>query len=291
MYPSRFKYESPKSIDEAIALLTKGNGEAKILAGGMSLIPMMKLRFASPETLIDISNIPNLNYHRADTDGTFRIGALCTHADLEKSRILAQYQPTLAATAPLVADPIVRTRGTFVGSVCHADPQGDWSSAMIALDGSIIAQGPKGRRTIAVRDFVTGPFQNALASNEIAIEAIIPPAKGTRAGGYLKLERRIGDFATAGVAVALELSGASVIRAGIGLTGVGSATINAIDAAQSLVGLALTSQAIERAADLAAQAAQPRSDHRGSAAFKKQVVRTFVVRILTEVSSNQVKAA
>lgn len=291
MYPSRFKYESPKSIDEAIALLTKGNGEAKILAGGMSLIPMMKLRFASPETLIDISNIPNLNYHRADTDGTFRIGALCTHADLEKSRILAQYQPTLAATAPLVADPIVRTRGTFVGSVCHADPQGDWSSAMIALDGSIIAQGPKGRRTIAVRDFVTGPFQNALASNEIAIEAIIPPAKGTRAGGYLKLERRIGDFATAGVAVALELSGASVIRAGIGLTGVGSATINAIDAAQSLVGSALTSQAIERAADLAAQAAQPRSDHRGSAAFKKQVVRTFVVRILTEVSSNQVKAA
>ncbi len=291
MYPSRFKYESPKSIEEAIALLTKGNGEAKILAGGMSLIPMMKLRFASPETLIDISNIPNLNYHRADTDGTFRIGALCTHADLEKSSILAQYQPTLAATAPLVADPIVRTRGTFVGSVCHADPQGDWSSAMIALDGSIIAQGPKGRRTIAVRDFVTGPFQNALASNEIAIEAVIPPAKGIRAGGYLKLERRIGDFATAGVAVALEFSGASVIRAGIGLTGVGSATINAIDAAQSLVGSALTSQAIERAADLAAQAAQPRSDHRGSAAFKKQVVRTFVARMLTEASSNQVKAA
>mgnify|MGYP003345396966 FL=1 len=233
---------------------------------------------------------PNLNYHRADTDGTFRIGALCTHADLEKSSILAQHQPTLAATAPLVADPIVRVRGTFVGSVCHADPQGDWSSAMIALDGSIVAQGPKGRRTIAVRDFVTGPFQNALASNEIAVEAVIPPAKGTRAGGYLKLERRIGDFATAGVAVALELSGASVIRAGIGLTGVGSATINAIDAAQSLVGSALTSQAIERAADLAAQAAQPRSDHRGSASYKRQVVRTFVVRILTEVSSNQAKA-
>lgn len=291
MYPSRFKYESPKSIDEAIALLAKGNGEAKILAGGMSLIPMMKLRFASPETLIDISNIPNLNYHRADTDGTFRIGALCTHADLEKSSILAQHQPTLAATAPLVADPIVRTRGTFVGSVCHADPQGDWSSAMIALDGSIVAQGPKGRRTIAVRDFVTGPFQNALASDEIAVEAVIPPAKGTRAGGYLKLERRIGDFATAGVAVAVELSGASVIRAGIGLTGVGSSTINASDAAASLVGSALTSQAIEQAADLAAQAAQPRSDHRGSATYKRQVVRTFVVRILTEVSSNQVKAA
>jgi len=291
MYPSRFKYESPKSIDEAIAFLTKGSGEAKILAGGMSLIPMMKLRFASPETLIDISNIPNLNYHLADSDGTFRIGALCTHADLEKSSILAQHQPTLAATAPLVADPIVRTRGTFVGSVCHADPQGDWSSAMIALDGSIVAQGPKGRRTIAVRDFVTGPFQNALASDEIAVEAVIPPAKGTRAGGYLKLERRIGDFATVGVAVALELSGASVIRAGIGLTGVGSSTINAIDAAQSLVGSALTSQAIERAADLAAQAAQPRSDHRGSATYKRQVVRTFVARILTEVSSNQVKAA
>ena len=291
MYPSRFNYESPKTIEEAIALLTKGNGEAKILAGGMSLIPMMKLRFASPEMLVDINNIPELNYHRADADGTFHIGALCRHSDLEKSSILAQHQPTLAATAPLVADPIVRNRGTFVGSVCHADPQGDWASAMIALDGMIVAQGPKGRRTIAVRDFVTGPFQNVLASNEIAIEAIIPATKGIRLGGYLKLERRIGDFATAGVAVALELSGANVIRAGIGLTGVGSSTVNATDAAQSLVGSPLTSEAIERAADLAAQAAQPRSDHRGSAAYKKQVVRTLVVRILTEINLTKTKAA
>ncbi len=291
MYSSRFNYESPKTIEEAIALLTKGNGEAKILAGGMSLIPMMKLRFASPEMLVDINNIPDLNYHRADADGTFHIGALCRHSDLEKSSILAQHQPTLAATAPLVADPIVRNRGTFVGSVCHADPQGDWASAMIALDGMIVAQGPKGQRTIAVRDFVTGPFQNVLASNEIAIEAIIPATKGIRFGGYLKLERRIGDFATAGVAVALELSGASVIRAGIGLTGVGSSTINATNAAQSLVGSPLTSEAIERAADLAAQAAQPRSDHRGSAAYKKQVVRTFVARILTEINSTKTKAA
>ncbi len=142
MYPSRFQYEAPRSIEEAIQLLHDGNGEAKVLAGGQSLVPMMKLRFASPELLVDINNIPGLAYHRADPDGTYRIGALCRHADLEKDRDLAGVQPTMAAVAPLVADPIVRTRGTIVGSVCHADPQGDWASVMIALRGSVVARGP-----------------------------------------------------------------------------------------------------------------------------------------------------
>jgi aerobic carbon-monoxide dehydrogenase medium subunit len=291
MYPSRFNYESPKTLEAAIALLDKSNGEAKILAGGQSLVPMLKLRFASPETIVDINSIPDLNYHRVDPDGTIRIGALCRHEDLEKSEILSKFQPTIAAAAPLVADPIVRTRGTFVGSVCHADPQGDWAATMVALDGFVIAMGPKGTRQIAIKDFVHGPFQNALEHNEIVIEAVIPAPKGVAYGGYLKLERRVGDFATASVAVAVDIDRGVITRAGIALAGVGGSTINASEAAAALVGAPLSDGAIAKASELAAAAAQPRSDHRGSSNYKRQIVKTFVSRILTKISTEQKKEA
>ena len=290
MYPSRFRYEAPTSIGEAIALLGS-DPESKVLAGGQSLIPMMKLRFANPGLLVDINNIADLDYHRADADGTYRIGALCRHAHLEKSTTLGDHQPVLAAAAPLVADPIVRTRGTFVGSVCHADPQGDWASCMVALDGSIVAQGPNGKRSVMVKDFVSGPFQTVLAHDEIAIEATIPAAKGTRTGGYLKLERRVGDFATAGVAVALDMSGGTVNQAGIGLTGVGSSTIHATEAAQALVGSKLEPEAVEKAAELAAAASSPRSDHRGSADYKRHIISTFVSRIIANVQRSEMQVA
>jgi len=291
LYPSRFRYEAPSSLDQAIQLLHDGAGEAKVLAGGQSLVPLLKLRFAAPDLLVDINNLPGLDYHRVDADGTLRIGALCRHADLERSPLLASRQPTMAAAAPLIADPIVRTRGTLVGSLCHADPQGDWASVATALGGHVVAVGPGGRRSIPVVDFVTGPFQNVLAYDEVAVEAVIPAPKGVPAGGYLKLERRVGDFATAGVAIALETSGSLVTRAGIGLTGVGGSTINAADAAQSLVGQSLTADAIGRAADLAAEAARPRTDHRGSAQYKRHIVHTFVVRILSRVVDDADKAA
>jgi carbon-monoxide dehydrogenase medium subunit len=287
MYPPRFQYEAPHTVEEAIELLRQGRGEAKVLAGGQSLVPMMKLRFASPEMLIDINNIPDLAYHRADPDGTFRVGALCRHVDLEKAEDLAGEQPTMAAAAPLIADPIVRTRGTMVGSLCHADPQGDWASVMSSLGGSIVAQGPNGQRSIPVADFIDGPFENVLQSDELAVEAVVPAPVGTRAGSYLKLERRVGDFATVGVAVSLEFSDSQVARAGIGLTGVGISTINASEAAQELVGAELNAGAIERAADLAAQASQPRSDHRGSEAYKRHIVATFVTRILSSQLTTQ----
>jgi aerobic carbon-monoxide dehydrogenase medium subunit len=280
MYPARFRYEAPRSLDEAIALLRDAGDEAKVLAGGQSLVPLMKLRFASPELLVDINNVPGLDYHREDPDGTIRVGALCRHADLERSALLKNKQPVMAAAAPLIADPIVRNRGTLVGSLCHADPQGDWASVVTALGGSVVAQGPAGRREIPITDFVTGPFQNTLAPDEVAVEVVIPAPKGALAGGYLKLERRVGDFATVGVAAAVETSSVAVTRAGIALTGVGGSTVNATEAAHSLVGLPLSAQAIERAADLAAQAARPRTDHRGSAEYKRHMVRTFVVRIL-----------
>jgi aerobic carbon-monoxide dehydrogenase medium subunit len=291
MYPSRFRYEAPRSIDEAIALLRDGGGEAKVLAGGQSLVPLLKLRFAAPELLVDINNLPGLDYHKVDADGTIRIGALCRHADLERSAVLPAKQPTMAAAAPLVADPIVRNRGTLVGSLCHADPQGDWASVVTALGGHVVAQGPRGRRSIPVAEFVSGPFQNVLAYDEVAVEAVLPAPQGTPAGGYLKLERRVGDFATAGVAVAIETSGDLVTRAGIGLTGVGGSTINAVDAAAALTGSPLGADTIGRAADLAAEAAKPRTDHRGSAAYKRHIVHTFVVRILTRIADGAERAA
>jgi carbon-monoxide dehydrogenase medium subunit len=291
MYPSRFRYEAPHSVAEAIRLLTEGGDYAKVLAGGQSLIPLMKLRFAAPELIVDINNLPGLSYHRADPDGTLRIGALCRHADLERSELLASTQPTMAAAAPLIADPIVRNRGTLVGSLCHADPQGDWASVVLSLGGSVVAQGPAGRRSIPMADFVTGPFQNLLAPDEVAVEAVIPPAQGVRSGGYLKLERRVGDFATVGVAVSVETSGEVVRRAGIALTGVGGSTIAATEAAAALTGQPLTTDSITAAAELAAAAARPRTDHRGSAEYKRHMVATFVERILSRCSAEPAERA
>ncbi|HEY3951958.1 MAG TPA: xanthine dehydrogenase family protein subunit M [Streptosporangiaceae bacterium] len=291
MYPSRFRYEAPRSLGEALDLLGQHGDEAKVLAGGQSLVPLMKLRFASPELVVDINNLPGLDYHREDADGTLHVGALCRHVDLERSGVLAAKQPTMAAAAPLIADPIVRNRGTLVGSLCHADPQGDWASVVLALGGSVLAQGPAGQRSIKLADFVTGPFETVLDPDEIAIEAVIPAARGTRSGGYLKLERRVGDFATVGVAVALETSGDTVTSAGIALTGVGGSTIAATAAAQALTGEPLTAQQIELAAHLAGEAAKPRTDHRGSAEYKRHMVRTFVTRLLSRAGGTAERAA
>ncbi|MFT3873171.1 MAG: xanthine dehydrogenase family protein subunit M [Nocardioides sp.] len=291
MYPSRFAYEAPRTLDEAIDLLARGAGEAKVLAGGQSLVPLLKLRFASPDLLVDINNLPGLDHLEVAPSGAIRVGALVRHRDLERASALTTAQPVMAAAAPLIADPIVRTRGTLVGSLCHADPQGDWAAAVTAVGGHVVAQGPRGRRSIPISDFVTGPFQNVLAFDEIAVEAVMPAPQGTPVGGFLKLERRVGDFATAGTAVALDLDGDRVVRAGIALTGVGSRTINASDAAATLVGQPLTADTIARAADLAAADAQPNSDHRGSAEYKRHVIHTFVTRILTRITTTSERAA
>ena len=291
MYPNRFDYESPKSVDEAIAILDRSGGEAKVLSGGQSLIPMLKLRFAAPTMIVDINNIPGLDYHHIDDEGNLHVGALCRHVDLEESTTLADTHPTLAAAAGLVSDPIVRTRGTFVGSVCHADPQGDWQATMLAQDGYVVAQGPNGRRNIDMRDFVLGPFVTALAYNEVAVEAVIPGASGTPRGGYLKLERRVGDFATASVAVSLDMDGDVVRNAGCALAGVGGRTIDANEAISCLVGKALTEDSIDQASDAVAAVAEPRTDHRGSDAYKRHIVQTFVKRILTNLAQTEQKAA
>ena len=241
--------------------------------------------------IVDINNIPGLDYHHVDDEGNLHIGALCRHVDLEESATLADTHPTLAAAAGLVSDPIVRTRGTCVGSVCHADPQGDWQATMLAQDGYVVAQGPNGRRNIDMRDFVLGPFVTALAYNEVAVEAVIPGANGTPRGGYLKLERRVGDFATASVAVSLDLDGDVIRKAGCALAGVGGRTIDANEAISCLVGKTLTEDSIDQASDAVAAVAEPRTDHRGSDAYKRHIVQTFVKRILTNLAQTEQKAA
>lgn len=278
MYPAPFRYEAPTSLDETLDLLATFGDDAKILAGGQSLIPMVKLRFAQPALLVDINNLPGLRYHEV-REGALEVGALCRHVDLEFSTALDAF-PLIAKTAPLIADPLVRARGTLVGSVCHADPQGDWASAMLALNGSIVAVSRHGRREIPVSEFVLGTFQNALLPGEIAIAARVPAPTGTPFGRYLKLERRVGDFATAGVAVALQTSGGTVTSAGIALTGVGPHNIKVTEAEEALVGRTLEPGVVDEAAQLAAAAATPRSDHRGSAAYKRNVIRLFVTRAL-----------
>ncbi len=288
MYPSRFHYEAPRSLDEAFGILQVYGDEAKILAGGQSLIPLIKLRFAAPAAIVDINNIPDLSYHEEDSDGSLNIGALCRHRTLERSSLLRSKYPVMSATAPLIADPMVRNRGTLVGSLCHADPQGDWASVMLALGGEIIAQSAEGERAIPVSQFVVGPFQNTLQQGEIAVRARVPAPRGTRWGTYLKLERRVGDFATVGLAVALEMSGGTVNRAGIALTGVGPSNIQCTAAEQALAGKSLNASAIEQAARLAAEAAQPKTDVRGSAEYKRHIVYTFVTRAL---SNQQARAA
>lgn len=277
MYPSRFHYEAPTSVAEALDLLQMYGANAKVLAGGQSLIPLMKLRFSAPEVVIDINHIQELDY-LAEADGYLRVGALCRHKTLERSRLLPDRYPTVSAAAPLIADPIVRNRGSLVGSLCHADPQGDWGSVMLALGGDVVALSSAGQRTIPVSELITGPFQNSLRPDELAVEARIPTPSNPVAGDYLKLERRVGDFATVGVAVFAAFAGATVEQAGIALTGVGSSNIKATQAESALVGKPLDRGSIDQAARLAAQAAEPKSDVRGSEEYKRHMVYTFVSR-------------
>ena len=279
MFPGNFEYVAPTSVDEALSVLSEQGEDAKVLAGGQSLIPLLKLRFAAPGTLVDINRIPGLDGLSAD-GGTLRVGALVRHRDAERSELLKSRFPTIAAAAPMISDPLVRNLGTLVGSLCHADPQGDWGAVMLALEGELVVRNRAGERTIPVRELIDGPFMTTLQPDEMATELRVPdPGQGAY-GTYLKLERKVGDFATVGVAVALSLSGGRVERAGIGLTAVGPTNLKATEAEQVLCGSSLDDGVIAEAARLAAAAAEPRTDIRGTAEYKREVVRVFVTRAL-----------
>jgi carbon-monoxide dehydrogenase medium subunit len=283
MYPARFEYHAPGSVEEALEALERYGDEAKVLAGGQSLIPLMKLRFASPAALVDINSIQGLD-SIAEDDGFLAIGALVRHSDCERSEALKGRYGVLGDAAPQISDPIVRNRGTVVGSLTHADPQGDWGSALMAAGARLQVVSTGGTRTIPLDELFQGPFTTSLEPNEIAT-AVQVPDPGPRAGGtYLKLERRVGDFATVGVAVHVSFDDGTVGRAGIALTGVGPRNLRAASAEQALVGAELNDDTIRNAAELAAEDAQPRSDDRGSADYKRSVVRVFTERGLRKAA-------
>jgi carbon-monoxide dehydrogenase medium subunit len=279
MYPPRFHYEAPSSVDEVLALLATYQGEAKVLSGGMSLIPLMKLRFASPSAIIDVNNVPGLDT-LVEEGGRLRVGALVRNRDIIRSDAVRARYPLMASVAPQIADPLVRGRSTLVGSLCHCDPQGDWGAVMLALGGEVVAVSTGGERRIPVADFLLGPFQTSLRPDEFAIEARVPAPSGQPFGVYHKLERKVGDFATVGVAVYLDRSGSAVTRAGIGLTGVGATNIKCRPAEEVLERGGVNDATIGEAAQLAAEVARPQTDHRGSADYKRHLVRTFVTRAL-----------
>lgn len=276
MLPPRFEYHRPGTLDEALRLLSDLGDDAKVLAGGQSLIPLLKLRLAAPGHLVDINRIEGLA-GITQADGQVRIGALTRHHDLETSDLLRRAAPTVASAAPMIADPLVRNMGTIGGSLAHADPAGDLGSVMLSLGASVIARGAGGEREIAIGEFLVDTFTTSLRPDELVTEIRIPTGPHT-GGTYLKLERRVGDFATVGVAVTVTMNDGSIGRAGIGLTGVGLTNIHATAAEQALAGAPPGDDAFAAAGRLAAEASSPVSDVRGSADYKRHVVDVYVRR-------------
>lgn len=283
MYPPRFDYQAPKSLDDVLAALNELGDEAKILAGGQSLIPMLKLRFAEPETLVDINGVPGLG--GITENGSLVIGAMARHNDLAHSELLRARYPILAEAGRWVADPLVRSMGTVGGSIVHADPQADWGTVMLALNAEVVLQSVDGQRQMLVDDFFEGLFSTAIEDTEM-LTRIIVPKRATRAGGwYIKMERKIGDFATAGVAAQLELDDNGVITyAGLGMTAMGPRSLKAHEAEKLLVGNKPSAELFAEAAEAATKIADPKDDVRGSATYKKSVNRTFVKRALAKAT-------
>ncbi|BAJ51419.1 molybdopterin dehydrogenase FAD-binding [Candidatus Caldarchaeum subterraneum] len=280
MIPRKFEYFAPTTVSEAVSLLRKYRDSAKILSGGMSLIPMMKLRVLSPQVIIDINNIKSLNYIK-DGGKTVRIGALVRHADIEHSPIIKEKFPMMADAAPHIADMQVRNLGTFLGALAHADPAADWPASALALDAELVAQGTA-KRVIKATKFFKGPFETALKPTEMLVEAVLPVPRGEKVGqAYLKFERKAGDYAIVGVASLLTLNRENVIqKAAIALTAVNPFPFRATDAEELLVGQKPSKDLIEQAAKAAAAMADPSSDLRGSAEYKREMAKVFTRRSL-----------
>lgn len=277
MIPAQFEYHAPKSLDEAIALLAKNAGSAKVLAGGQSLIPAMRFRLATPEVLVDINGIRQLEYVR-EQNGYLAIGALTRETALEESGLIAERYPLLLDTAKVVADPLVRQRATIGGNLAHADPANDHPATMLAYGAAVVARGPKGERVIGIDEFFTGLFESALLSGEILTEIRIPAPGAGSGGAYVKIERKVGDYATTGVAVQLQASGEICRSIRIGLTNVSPTPMRALEAEQHLIGQPLSEANLEAAGRLAAAACDPSSDLRGSADYKRDVTRVVLKR-------------
>jgi carbon-monoxide dehydrogenase medium subunit len=277
MIPASFDYHAPKTLDEAVALLARLGDSAKILAGGQSLIPAMRFRLAAPEALVDLGRIRDLSYVEERGDH-LAIGALTREHLLERSPVVAKSYPLLLDTAKVIADPIVRNKATVGGNLAHADPANDHPATMLAYNAQVVARGPKGTRTIAIDDLFVGLFETSLAPGEILTEIRIPTPGAGSSGAYLKIERKVGDYAVAAVAVQLELSGGAIKHARIGLTNVSSIPMRAKNAEAALAGKKPTDDVLEAAGKAAAAECDPSADLRGQVDYKRDMVRVLIKR-------------
>lgn len=278
MIPAPFDYHRPGSLDEAVRLLSQYGPEAKVLSGGMSLLPAMKLRLGTYGHLVDIGGIPGLEYVKEE-GGVVRIGAGTRQCTLERSEIIQSRCGALADAVPLIADPLVRNRGTIGGNIANGDPANDGPAIAIALGAELVARGPKGERTIAAGKFYKGLFETALEPDEILVELRLPVPPARSGSAYRKLKRKTGDYAVAAVAVALSLDAKGAIAAArIALTNVGPTPIEAVAAAGFLKGKG--KDGFAEAARLAGQAAAPSADRRGSVEYKREMTRVLAGRAL-----------
>ena len=279
MIPPRFQYHAPSTLDEALSLLDDYGPDSKVLAGGQSLIPLMKLQLAAPAHIVDINRIPGLADIREE-NGSLHIGCLTRESDLDSSDLVRESYPILHDTTSVIADPLVRNMATVGGNLAHGDPANDHPATMIALGASVVAAGSGGERVIPVADFFDGPLSTVLAPGEILTGIRVPTPPAGSGNAYLKLERKVGDYATAGVAVAITMSGGVCQQAGIGLTNAGLTPVKAISAEAFLAGKSLDDDTIREAARLVASEAQPMADLRGSEEYKRDMVRVLTGRAL-----------
>ena len=277
MIPAPFDYVVAEHPDHAIELLGKRE-DAKLLAGGHSLLPAMKLRLARPALLVDIGRIGDLSYVREDGD-TIAIGALTRHTDVARAALLREHCPIVSFTAGQVGDPQVRHLGTIGGSIAHGDPASDLPAVVLALDGALVARGKGGDRTIAARDFFTGVFQTAIEPDEVLVEVRVPKL-GSNGWSYTKMARRAQDWATVAVAATVERTNGSIRRASIALTNMGATPLRASAAEEALAGGA----SIDDASLLLAEGTEPSSDHAASADFRRHLVRVLGRRALEEAA-------
>jgi carbon-monoxide dehydrogenase medium subunit len=281
MIPPAFEYLRPKTIPEALAFLKQYGDDAKILSGGQSLIPMMKLRLARPAYIVDLNRIAGLSYIKEE-GGFLKIGGLTREAELESSSLVRSKFPLLIDTTSVIADPQVRNLATVGGNLAHGDPANDHPATMLALGAQIVATSGKGERVIPVEDFFVSLFTTALEPGEILTEIRIPVPPPKSGGAYFKVERKVGDFATAAVAAQVTLDDKGAIqKAGIGLTNVGPTPVRARKAEDLLRGKKPDAATIAQAAQLAADDAQPSSDLRGPAEYKKGLVKELAKRAIS----------
>ena len=280
MIPPQFEYYAPRSVDEAVAQLQRFDGEAKVLAGGHSLIPLLKLRLAQPQAVIDINRIPGLAYIREDGN-LLKIGATTRTNDLLGSDLLRRSYPIFTDAAHQIADPLVRNLGTVGGNVCHGDPGNDLPACMLALGAEMAVVGPNGPRSIPAAQFYKDTFVTALGPTDLLVEVRIPKARPHQGTAYHKIEKRVGDFAMAGAAASLVLdANGRVESAGIGLTNVGPTALLAADAAKSLIGQAPDDPHLAQASQLAERQAQPSADLRGPVDYKRAMAGVLTHRVL-----------